>query len=420
MISKPPPTDCSYRGTVIHKGACTEDEKVACTKPDGTFIHLGHCAEAELHPKPVVSSKVCLAYQSLVDGQCLSKICSNKDTYLTVDGKCAPNAPKVTPPRCTWKDHPELNHDGPCTEAELHPKSAPPKCADNKHFLGSDNLCHSTCEQLGKYEGIDGLCHPKADLANKLTPTPKVTPTQGVPTLNGASTTAVVTAWNPATAIVPLGPHTPNCSDITDASHPSSGTCPTQAASFLQSARAAPATPGVTSSFAGYNYLMAVEALRAAGDFVQLVAVLTEAGLPASNADQIAALAQGRLEYPAPSHSPFQGPFVCAAGQYLGTDNKCYLNSVDPTQKVTNEHSPDPIPPYVSDQCIRVGVPKQLMATDHWTYTYSTMIYTTKVKGCPEDPSYSYPPNDNYSYDVGVVLFTDGPPDVDQIHAAPP
>jgi hypothetical protein len=42
---------------------------------------------------------------------------------------------------------------------------------------------------------------------------------------------------------------------------------------------------------ARYNYQMAAEALRAAGDFVQLVAVLTEAGLPIADSDREMALA---------------------------------------------------------------------------------------------------------------------------------
>lgn len=246
-----------------------------------------------------------------------------------------------------------LLHVGECTAAERQPS------CEADHYLATDGKCWPKVNLFRPIEAPASL-KPKVNPPIAITITP-----HSVPTVN------------PATAVVPTGSHSGNCSDITDANHPSSGSCPSQAASFLQTARAAPRTPGKTNSTSGYNFLMAAEALRAAGDFIQLVAVLQEAGLPI----------------------PDKGAAVKAFKS---------LNN-----------SPAPIPPYVSDQCIRVGVPKQLMATDHWTYTYSTRIYASGLKGCPTVPSYSYAPNDKYSYDIGVVLHTDGPPDLAQIHAAP-
>lgn len=81
--------------------------------------------------------------------------------------------------------------------------------------------------------------------------------------------------------------------------------------------------------------------------------------------------------------------------------------------------TPQPIVPRsVGDECIKVGFSRPMMACKNG-FEYSTSISATHALGCPAHPSYTYAPNDSYSYDVGVPLYTCGLPDQRAIRAAP-
>jgi hypothetical protein len=174
-------------------------------------------------------------------------------------------------------------------------------------------------------------------------------------------------------------------------------------------------------SRARYNYQMAAEALRAAGDFVQLVAVLTEAGLPIADSDREMALAgeiAGR-DKSAPTTPKVDPPLDCHRPFGRGLiDPRCILVTNNPSTPDSKSDPADNYPEYVSDQCIRVGEPKFMFFTDHGTSTYQTIISASGLAGCSTDPSYRYLPNDSYSHDIGSPLDTDGPPDLSQIHAS--